>query len=360
MTVPDAIVPVILSGGVGTRLWPASRHHSPKQLLPLVDDRSLIRNTVDRISSVATTTAPIIVANADHADAIEAEMRLSGWETPVLMLEPVGRNTAPAIAVAALEILATGQDGLMIVLPSDHTISDEGAFATAVEQAATAARDGFLVTFGITPSAAETGYGYISVGTRLNESASRVSAFREKPDEETAERYLASGDYLWNSGMYLFTASRYLEELELHAPDIAAAARQAYAGATRDGTRVILDEEAFAACRPDSIDYAVMESTTSAAVVPTDPGWNDVGSWTSLWDIADKDDEGNVTLGDVEMVDTSGSYIRSGHRLIAAVGLEDIVIIDTPDALLVTTRDRAQDVKQIVDRLRAANRPELD
>jgi mannose-1-phosphate guanylyltransferase/mannose-6-phosphate isomerase len=360
MSTPDEIVPVILSGGMGTRLWPASRRSKPKQLLNLIDDRSLITATVDRIEAISPGVTPIVVTNADHASAIEQDMHATGRNDPVLILEPVGRNTAPAVAVAALEIIATRGDRLMIVLPSDHTIADEEAFRAAIEPASLVARDEYLVTFGITPSHAETGYGYIKVGEAISDSVAMVSAFREKPDEETAEEYVASGDYLWNSGMYVFLASTYLHELRLHAPDIAASAQQAYEKSTRNGTRINLDSRAFSACRSDSIDYAVMEPTTSAAVVPTDPGWDDVGSWASLWSISDKDHVGNVTVGDVELADVTDSYIRGGDRLIAVVGLDDVVIIDTQDALLVTTRERAQDVKTIVDRLQEGNRPELD
>jgi mannose-1-phosphate guanylyltransferase/mannose-6-phosphate isomerase len=332
----------------------------PKQLLALVDNRSLIRATVDRINAVSLGTTPIIVTNADHAAAIEQDLHLSGWDDLVLILEPVGRNTAPAVAVAAHEIIATRGDSLMIVLPSDHTIANEAAFALAIEHAARVALKGYLVTFGITPSHAETGYGYIKVGTAISDEAALVSEFREKPDEGTAESYVASGDYLWNSGMFLFMASTYLEELRLHAPDIAASAEKAYTKSTREGAKISLDIEEFSACRSDSIDYAVMEGTTSAAVVSTDPGWNDVGSWASLWEILDKDDAGNVTVGNIDMTDVARSYIRGDSRLIAVIGLDDVVIVDTPDALLVTTRDRAQDVKLIVDRLQADNRPELD
>lgn len=360
MSMSEPIVPVILSGGMGTRLWPASRRTMPKQLLNLVDDRSLIRATIDRVASVSPDTTPIIVTNAGHAGAIEQDLHLSGSVDPVLILEPVGRNTAPAVAVAAHEIIATRGDSLMIVLPSDHTISNEAAFTAAIEQAAQAALDGYLVTFGITPSHAETGYGYIKIGDAISDATSLVSEFREKPDEGTAESYVASGDYLWNSGMFLFTASKFLEELRLHAPDIAASACKAYADSTRDGARISLNAEAFSSCRSDSIDYAVMESTTSAAVVPTDPGWNDVGSWASLWTISDKDTDGNVTVGNVELANVRDSYVRGDDRLIAVIGLDDVVIVDTPDALLVTTRDKAQDVKSIVDRLQADNRPELD
>lgn len=360
MTVSETIVPVILSGGMGTRLWPASRRTLPKQLLALIDERSLIRATVDRIGAASEGATPIIVTNADHAEAIAQDLHLSGGDDPLLILEPVGRNTAPAVAVAAHEIIASRGDGLMIVLPSDHTISNEAAFAEAIEHAAGVALEGYLVTFGITPSRAETGYGYIKVGQTISDAVALVADFREKPDEDTASEYLASGDYLWNSGMFLFLASRYLEELELHAPDIAAGAKLAYVGSTRDGTRISLDAEAFEACRSESIDYAVMEPTTSAAVVPTDPGWNDIGSWASLWAIADKDGSGNVALGDVELENVNDSYIRGGSKLVAVVGVDNIVIVDTPDALLVTTREKAQEVKSIVDRLLANNRPEVD
>jgi mannose-1-phosphate guanylyltransferase/mannose-6-phosphate isomerase len=360
MSPTDEIVPVILSGGMGTRLWPASRRTMPKQLLNLIDDRSLITATVDRVDAVSPGVTPIVVTNTDHASAIELDMHASGRNDLVLILEPVGRNTAPAVAVAALEIIATRGDRLMIVLPSDHTIADEEAFTAAVEHASLVARDGFLVTFGITASQAETGYGYIRVGEAVSDAAFLVAEFREKPDETTAASYVVSGDYLWNSGMFVFLASRYLEELRLHAPDIAASAQRAYEGSTRSGTRINLDSEAFSACRSDSIDYAVMEPTTAAAVVPTDPGWDDVGSWASLWSISRKDHNGNVTHGDVELEDVADSYIRGGERLVAVVGLDDVVIIDTPDALLVTTRDRAQDVKTIVDRLQRNDRPELD
>lgn len=354
------IVPVILSGGIGTRLWPASRRSRPKQLLDLLDGRSLIRATADRIAAVSPGAEPIIVTNVDQAGAIEAEVRHSDLSDPILILEPVGRNTAPAVAVAAHEIIAAGADSLMIVLPSDHTILDEAAFSEAIDHAVQVALEGYLVTFGVTPTSAETGYGYIRVGAAIADAAALVSEFREKPDKETAASYLASGGYLWNSGMYLFRASRYLEELRLHAPDIASSAKQAYEESTRDGTKITLAAEAFSACRSDSIDYAVLESTTSAVVVPTDPGWSDVGSWESLWAISPKDDVGNVIHGDVELINVNNSYIRGTDKLIAVVGLDDVVIVDTPDALLVTTRKGAQHVKSIVDRLEKDNRTELD
>ena len=352
------IVPVVLSGGSGTRLWPASRLAQPKQLLPLVEDRSMLRATIDRVAAVGDTRDPIIVTNRDHADAITREMVASGYSNATLILEPVGRNTAPAVAVAAMEVLKHG-DAPMLILPADHTIADEDAFRTAVDAAKDAAEAGYLVTFGISPSRAETGYGYIKVGAPITDSVNEVVEFKEKPDAETAGLYLVSGDYLWNSGMFLLKASRYLEELEEHAPDIAASAATASARANEVDGRVVLDPEAFSTCRADSIDYAVMEQTSMAAVVPTDPGWNDVGSWASLFDIADKDGDNNVLIGDVISVDTSGTYARSNGRLIATVGIEDLIIVETPDAVLVAHRDSAQDVKSIVDKLRDDQRHEL-
>ncbi|MDK1018110.1 MAG: mannose-1-phosphate guanylyltransferase/mannose-6-phosphate isomerase [Actinomycetota bacterium] len=352
------IVPVILSGGSGTRLWPASRLMQPKQLLPLVEERSMLRATVDRVAALETTERPIIVTNKDHADATTREMVAAGYPDAVLILEPVGRNTAPAIAVAAHEAIGAS-DPLLLILPADHTIRDAQVFQQAIRLASETALDGYLVTFGITPSHPETGYGYIKVGEPVTDTVSRVAAFKEKPDDDTAAEYVASGEYLWNSGMFLMKASRYLEELAKHAPDIATSARAAYDGAERAKSRIYLDEEAFRACRSDSIDYAVMERTSMAAVLPTDPGWNDVGSWASLWEIAEKDEAGNVLIGDVTSFKTTGSYVRGSTRLIATVGIDGVIIVDTPDALLVAARDSAQEVKEIVDSLQAQNRVEL-
>ncbi len=360
MNAQHLIVPVILSGGVGTRLWPASRKLQPKQLLPLVDDRSMIAATADRIRALTTGIDPIIVTNVDHADAIRREMLRSGYPETRLLLEPVGRNTAPAVAVAAYEIIDTFGDRLMLVLPADHAITDETAFASAVEEAADCAAAGYLLTFGITPSGPETGYGYIRRGKPITDRVARVAEFVEKPDAGTAAAYVESGEYLWNSGMFLFKASRYVEELEQHAPDIAAASRRAYDNAERKNATVLLDEEAFTSCRADSIDYAVMERTSRAAVVPTDPGWSDVGSWTSLWEIGDKDDDGNVLVGDTVTEGVTNSYIRSAGRLVAAVGVDRTIVVDTPDAVLVAGMDAAQDVKAIVEQLEAAGRREYE
>jgi mannose-1-phosphate guanylyltransferase/mannose-6-phosphate isomerase len=360
MIASHRIIPVILSGGIGARLWPASRQLQPKQLLPLVGDRTMIRATVDRVASLGNAAPPIVVTNAEHADAIQHE--LGGAEQPhaTLILEPVGRNTAPAVAVAAHEAMAGGTDPLLLVLPSDHTIADQAAFVEAVHHAAEAADSGYLVTFGITPERAETGYGYIKAGSQISTHVLAVEAFKEKPDATTASGYVDSGDFLWNSGMFLFRASKYLEELSAHDPVMAGLALEAWANATRDGHRVLLHPDAFGQIDGSSIDYTIMERTSMAAVVPTDPGWNDVGSWASLWDIAQHDAEGNVVIGDVVAVDVRDSYIRGGDRLVAVVGVEDIIVVDSQDAVLVTTRDNAQHVKQIVDRLASENRSELE
>lgn len=360
-TVTDAnttLVPVILSGGSGTRLWPASRLTQPKQLLPLVSDRSMLLETIDRVAAMGHTIDPIIVTNKGHVDIIERELTSSGYADATLILEPIGRNTAPAVAVAALEAMKHG-DPLILVLPSDHTISDEKAFHEAIAHGATAAAAGYLVTFGITPRHPETGYGYIRVGDPISSAVDRVLEFKEKPDSRTAEAYLASGEYLWNSGMFLMRASRYLEELKRHAPDIASASLLAFTRGEQTGRRILLDSEAFAACRSDSIDYAVMEPTSRAAVVQTDPGWNDVGSWKSLLEIADKDSDGNVLLGDTIAINTSGAYVRSTSRLVATVGIKDLIVVETVDAVLVTNTESAQDVKAVVDKLLEDKRPEL-
>lgn len=319
----------------------------------------MIRATIDRVAGLESAQRPIIVTNKDHADAVTREMVAAGYRDAILVLEPVGRNTAPAVAVAAHEAMSDG-DPLLLVLPSDHSISDEASFRQAVSLAAGAANSGYLVTFGITPSRPETGYGYIRTGAPITPGVNQVTEFREKPDARTAATYIESGDYLWNSGMFLMKASRYLEELATYAQDIAVASAAAYENAARDGDHLHLDEVHFAECRAESIDFAVMESTSMAAVVPTDPGWSDVGSWASLWDIGDKDAAGNVLLGDVVTAGTSGSYVRSSNRLVATVGIEDMIVVDTPDAVLVACKDSAWDVKEIVDKLRADRRPELD
>lgn len=348
------IVPVILSGGSGTRLWPLSREAYPKQFLPLVGDDTMLQATWKRVASIAGA-APIVVANQEHRFMAAEQLRECKVLPQALILEPVGRNTAPAIAIAALQALASGNDALLLVLPSDHVVRNEAAFHAAVKQAAIAAEAGKLVTFGIVPTAPETGYGYIKAAA--GEGVRAVDRFVEKPDLATAEQYVASGEYFWNSGMFLFKASRYLKELETLQPAILAACRQALDKAARDNDFIRLDAEAFAASPNDSIDYAVMEKTADAAVVPLDAEWNDVGSWSALWEVSDKDADGNACHGDVIALDCKDSYAY-GNRLIAMVGLQDVVVVETDDAVFVGHKDRVQDVKEIVGQIKRDGRSE--
>ncbi|MDY0980248.1 mannose-1-phosphate guanylyltransferase/mannose-6-phosphate isomerase [Stenotrophomonas sp. CFBP8994] len=348
------ILPVILSGGSGTRLWPLSREAYPKQFLPLVGDATMLQATWNRVAAIAGK-APIVVANQEHRFMAAEQLRECNVTPQALILEPIGRNTAPAIAIAALQALAAGEDALLLVLPSDHVVRDDAAFHAAVKQAAAAADAGKLVTFGIVPTAPEIGYGYIKA--QAGSGVHAVDRFVEKPDLATAQQYVASGEYYWNSGMFLFKASRYLQELEALQPAILAACRTALEGASRDSDFIRLDADAFASSPSDSIDYAVMEKTADAAVVPLDAGWNDVGSWSALWEVSDKDANGNAWHGDVIALDCSNSYAY-GNRLIAMVGLEDVVVVETDDAVFVGHKDRVQDVKEIVGRIKRDGRSE--
>ncbi|MCF5937665.1 mannose-1-phosphate guanylyltransferase/mannose-6-phosphate isomerase, partial [Xanthomonas perforans] len=348
------VLPIILSGGSGTRLWPLSRESYPKQFLPLVGDKSMLQSTWLRAAPVAGH-APIVVANEEHRFMAAEQLQQLGVKPSAILLEPKGRNTAPAIAVAALEATRDGADPLLLVLPSDHVIQNEAAFQAAVTLAATAAEQGKLVTFGIKPTAPETGYGYIKAGAGTGASA--VERFVEKPDLATAQSYLASGEYYWNSGMFLFRASRYLEELRKFHPAIADACQKAWENGKRDADFTRLDKDAFAASPSDSIDYAVMEKTADAVVVPLDAGWNDVGSWSSLLDVSSQDAQGNAHHGDVIQLDCQNTYAY-GSRLIAMVGLEDVVVVETPDAVLVGHRDRIQEVKDVVSQIKTAGRSE--
>ena len=361
------VIPVLLCGGSGTRLWPLSRAAAPKQFVPLIGDRSLLRETCARVAPHAGKRW-IAVTNVDHRFLVAEQLRAEGIEQPSVLLEPVARNTAPAIAVAALDALAhDAGDPVLLVLPSDHVIRDLAAFGQALERAVAAAAEGALVTFGVVPTAPSTGYGYIRAGAASSvseaepagQAARPVAQFVEKPDADTAAGYVASGDYFWNSGMFVFRASRYLEELGRHRPEMLDLCRKAFDARREDSDFARISEEPFAEIQGESIDYAVMEHTDHAVVVGLDADWSDVGSWDALWELADKDADGNATAGDVVAVDSHGSYLRSeGGRLVATVGLEDMVVVDTPDALLVAPRDRAQEVKAIVDRLKAAGRQE--
>jgi mannose-1-phosphate guanylyltransferase / mannose-6-phosphate isomerase len=356
------IHPVILSGGSGTRLWPMSRALYPKQLLALTGERSLLQETAHRVAGDAGFAPPLIVANEEHRFIIAEQLREIGVVPEALVLEPIGRNTAPAACVAALRLAGKTPDALMLVMPSDRSISDLAAYRDATSRAATAAQAGHLVTFGITPERAETGYGYIAKGRGIEgcEGSYAVTGFVEKPDPATAERYVASGDYFWNSGIFLFPVGLYLAELERLRPDMLAACKRALAGAKPETDFVRLDKTAFAACPGDSIDYAVMEHTTRAAVVPVTMGWSDLGSWDALWDMGDKDARGNVLTGNVVAEATGNCYLRSEAGLVAAIGVEDLVVVATDDAVMVAPKGRTQEVKQLVGRLLAEKREEAD
>lgn len=349
------MIPVILSGGSGSRLWPQSRKAYPKQFLPLASaDSSMIQETALRLCGL-DTFAPIVVSNADHRFIVAEQLQQVDAKPDAILLEPCGRNTAPAVALAALHASAHHDDPLLLVLPADHVIADVPAFHRAVAVAASAARAGKLVTFGIVPNRAETGYGYIQRGNNLADLAGTyaVNRFVEKPDIATAEGFLADGGYFWNSGMFMFTAKTFLAELRRLNPEMLKQCELALANAARDRDFTWLDKDAFAACPEDSIDYAVMEKTAAAAVVPLDAGWSDVGSWQSLWEIQAKDANGNARQGEVLTIDSRNCLLSGHKRLIAAVGLDDVVVVDSDDAVLVTTRARAQDVKKVVAELEA-------
>ncbi|HLS84229.1 MAG TPA: mannose-1-phosphate guanylyltransferase/mannose-6-phosphate isomerase [Arenimonas sp.] len=352
----ETIVPVILSGGSGTRLWPLSRETHPKQFQPLVGERSLLQATWQRLEGLPGLAAPIVVANEEHRFMVAEQLRQVGVAPAALLLEPVGRNTAPAIAAAALQARAGGGDPVLLVLPSDHVIADPAGFRTAIQAALPAAAEGRLVAFGIVPTGPETGYGYIQAAP--GEGVRPVDRFVEKPDLDTARRYLAAGGYYWNAGMFLLRASAYLDELARHAPAMLEAVQAAFAGARRDADFLRLARQAFAACPADSIDYAVMEKTDRAAVLPMDVGWSDVGSWSALWAIADQDGDGNAHHGDVLASGCRNTLAWGGRRLLALLGLEDVIVVDTDDALLVAHRERVQEVKDIVARLKAEGRPQ--
>lgn len=353
------IVPVILSGGSGTRLWPLSRSSYPKQFLPLVSVNSMMQETLKRVSGWTHVDSSIVVCGNDHRFLVAEQLRALGFRSKSIILEPVSRNTAPAIAAAAMALIDE-PDALMLVLPSDHVIANLDAFETAVKRAAVAAAAEQLVTFGILPNTPETGYGYIQSGQALTDmdGCYKVNKFVEKPDLKTAESYLAKGDFYWNSGMFLFKPSVYLAELNKYKPTIFNQVMLAFENSRQDLDFCRLEEEAFADCPSDSIDYAVMERTQLATVVPVDMGWNDVGSWAALWEVQNKDRNGNVLRGDVITEKVSNSLVRSQNRVVAAVGVQDLIIVETTDAVLVAHKDCAQDVKKIVDHFKHYGRNE--
>jgi mannose-1-phosphate guanylyltransferase/mannose-6-phosphate isomerase len=354
------IYPVVLSGGSGTRLWPLSRTALPKQLLRLRGERTMIQDTVLR-AQLPGAAAPVLICNDGHRFLVAEQMQEIAVKPSAIVLEPVARNTAPAAAVAALVTAEQDKEGVVLLLPSDHFVDDLAGFHRAALAGAEAARDGRLVTFGITPTRAETGYGYIKRhGAALANGAYDVEAFVEKPDAEKAQTYLASGDYCWNSGMFAFRADVFLEELAKLQPAILSAAKAAVAAAQRDLDFIRLDHDAFAKAPNISIDYAVMEKTSHAAVVPCEIGWSDVGSWSALWDVSAQDADGNVLIGDVVAENSTGCFVRAERRLTALVGARDLAIIVTDDAVLVADKTRSQDVKLIVDKLKANGRGESD
>lgn len=350
------LCPVIMAGGTGSRLWPLSRQLNPKQFLPLTGRRSMLQATMERLDGIPHAD-PILICNEEHRFLAAEQLRQLG-KAPSILLEPVGRNTAPAIALAALHALEREEEPVLLVLAADHLIQRVEAFHEAINAALPLAEAGRLVTFGIVPTQAETGYGYIQRGANLGRKGFEVSRFVEKPDHETAEDYLASGEFFWNSGMFLFRASCYLEELQRHAPEILTACRQALEEGQRDLDFLRVGKDAFAACPEDSIDYAVMEKTESAAMVSLDAGWSDIGSWSALWEVSDKDANDNVLHGDILAEATSHTLVQAEHRLVATLGVDNLVVVETKDAVLVAHKDKVQDVKQVVAKLKAAGRIE--
>lgn len=349
------ITPVIMAGGSGTRLWPLSRAGHPKQFLALNGDKTMLQQTFQRLSHLPTSD-PITICSEEHRFFVAEQLREIDALGKII-LEPASRNTAPAIALAALT--ADSEDPLLLVLAADHAITDVDSFTESVKRAMPLAKQGRLVTFGIVPDQPNTGYGYIKAGEKVGDGF-EVAAFKEKPDPGSAESYLEQGGYYWNSGMFLFRATRYLEELKVYAPDIFSACAKATADVTPDLDFMRLDPQAFEDCPNDSIDYAVMEHTADAVVVPMDAGWNDIGSWSSLWEIGDKDVNGNSVLGDVILHEANNSYIRTDDKLVAAVGIDNLVVVSTKDALLVAHKGCVQDVKHVANQLCEDGRTEWE
>jgi mannose-1-phosphate guanylyltransferase/mannose-6-phosphate isomerase len=352
------IVPVILSGGSGTRLWPLSRKEYPKQYLPLAGDNTMLQETILRLSGLDNLADPIIVCNADHRFLVAEQCQQIDIKNPTILLEPVGRNTAPAIAAAALQSLKTSDDTVLLVLSADHVIQDVDAFHKAIDIASQQAQEGKLATFGIVPTDANIGYGYIKSSKNNADGAYKVEEFVEKPDLKTAELYLELGSYLWNSGMFIFKADTLIDELTTHSPDIVKAMSSAVKDATQDLDFIRLEEQSFALSPGDSIDYVLMEKSNNVVVVPLDAGWSDVGSWSTLYDIGVKDSSGNVLKGDVIAKDTTNTYIYASHHMITTVGVDNLVVIDTPDATFIASQDKAHEVKSVVESLQKKGRDE--
>ncbi len=352
------MIPVILSGGSGTRLWPLSRKNKPKQFLSLLGSASMFQETLNRLQGVPHLQAPIVIGNQEHRFMVAEQLQAIGIDNAEIVLEPCARNTAPAIAIAALQAHNHGDDPVLFVLAADHLIQDVTQFHQAIATAMQQAQQGHLVTFGIVPDSPHTGYGYIHA--QHKGQVSQVKAFVEKPDQTTAQRYLESGHYYWNSGMFMFKASSILAELERYAPEMVTACREALTQAVTDLDFIRLERSAFEACPSDSIDYAVMEKTDKAVVVPMDAGWSDVGSWSSLWQNRAKDENGNVQIGDVIAKQVTDSYIHSEHRLVTVLGLDNVIVVETADAVMVAAKEQAEQIKTIVSELKSKKRDEAD
>lgn len=349
------IIPIVLSGGAGTRLWPLSRSQYPKQFLTLTAQNTMIQETLLRLEGIEVAS-PIVICNEGHRFIVADQLAQINVKNPSIILEPVGRNTAPAIAAGAFKAQELDKDAVMVVLPSDHVIQNKGALVQGVELACKTAAEGFLVTFGVTPTAPETGYGYIKAQVKSGESVFPLDKFVEKPNRERAQKYLDSGDYFWNSGIFVFKASSFLAELQRFEPEIFACVEAAYSKAAIDEDFIRLEKEAFTASPSCSIDFAVMEKTSKGKVIPLDAGWNDVGAWSALWEVNSKDENQNVLWGDVLTHNTKDSYIYSQGRLVAAVGVQNMVVVETRDAVLVADKDQVQAVKAIVDELKRQER----
>lgn len=352
------LYPVVMAGGSGSRLWPLSRQLNPKQFLPLLSSSlSMLQETIKRLEGL-DVALPRVICNEQHRFLAAEQLRQLDMEQANILLEPVGKNTAPAVALAALHILEEDPDAILLVLAADHSVKDCTAFHEAIAVAECLAKAGQLVTFGVTPTSAETGYGYIERGPKKNGGGFTVNRFVEKPDKPTAQKYVESGSYLWNSGMFMFRAAKYIEELDRYRPDILSACKLAIDGVQHDMYFTRVDSDAFSICPEESIDYAVMEKTTCAAVVELNAGWSDVGSWSALWEIGLKTAEGNLFRGDVMQECTHNSYVHAEHRLVAVVGVEDLVVVETKDAVLVVKKDQVQNVKSLVERLKLEGRQE--
>jgi len=352
------IIPVILSGGSGTRLWPLSRKQYPKQYLPLASDNTMLQETILRLEGLDNLADPIIICNADHRFLVAEQCQQIDIKNPTILLEPIGRNTAPAIAAAALQSLKDTNDAVLLVLSADHVIQDVKVFHKAINIAVKQAQDGKLATFGIVPTDANTGYGYIKSSKIDTDGVCKVEEFVEKPDLQTAQSYLEQGNYLWNSGMFMFQAGTLIDELTTHSSEVVNSVRESIDKATKDLDFIRLEQDAFASSPNDSIDYALMEKSKNVVVVPLDAQWNDIGSWSALHNIGIKDNNGNVIQGDVFIEETTNTYIHANHHMVVTIGVQDLVIVDTPNATLIATKDKVQEVKKIVEQLQQQDREE--